>query len=239
MQVTWSFSSSDVAACRKFISDYADRQFVKDRKRLNVRRIGIDLSSETAWRTLIGCFVTTQQRSDSRSRVSQFLNSESALLDLNTCLTSKDIATLTRTEITKAGLRRAEIISGQVAYAVEQFRGKSWKTLAALLDSIRTYPTLRKEREVAADLRKMFKGLGPKQSRNYIQWIGLSRYVVPLDSRFAKYLQSISFPVPVSVAGLQDEDYYRFVEDGIQEFTTLVGCYPCMLDASVFSSFKG
>jgi len=238
LQLTWFFSEDDAVARKGFVAAHAKHALVLDRARLNVRRQGIDITAATAWKVFIGCLVTTQQRSGTGSTVSRFLDSGTTILNLRKLLESKSIEMLARHELSKAGLRRNEIIADQISSAVDYFGGKKWKTVSESLESILTYPTLRKERKVAAFLSGTFKGLGPKQSRNFIQWIGLSRYAVPLDSRFSKHLREISFPVPVAATALQDEGYYCFIEDGVQKLAELAECYPCMYDASVFASFE-
>lgn len=183
MEITWTFDEADIAACRQFIASQSTQPHVLERRRRNIRRTGIDISPSMVWRALVGCLITTRARSGPGTAVSQFLKSEVALLDVHACLGSNKIRSLAKHALVSAGLRRSNVVSKQVEHAVKQFRGESWKRLAASLNTIRKYPSLRKEREVAAVAQEMFKGLGPKQSRNFIQWIGLSRYVVLFAAR--------------------------------------------------------
>jgi hypothetical protein len=44
------------------------------------------------------------------------------------------------------------------------------------------------ERIVARVLDEQLRGIGPKQSRNLLQELGLTRYEIPLDSRVAGWL---------------------------------------------------
>jgi len=77
-----------------------------------------------------------------------------------------------------------------------------------------------------------------KQSRNFIQWLGFSKYEIPLDSRIVKVLRSMDFPVPLSPKALADEEYYCFIEDVIQVVMQEVGEYPCVFDACAFASLQ-
>ena len=140
--------------------------------------------------------------------------------------------------LSAAGLRRNVIIGEQLEVAIDSFSGSKWSELHRSLKAIVSATSLSKERETAALFSATFNGIGPKQSRNLIQWIGLSRYVVPLDSRFTRHLKAIGFPVPVSAPALQDEACYRFIEDGVQQLAKTAGVYPCVYDASVFASFE-
>jgi hypothetical protein len=68
--------------------------------------------------------------------------------------------------------------------------------------------------------------------------MGLSKYEIPLDSRMVKVLRELQFPVPLSAVALADEDYYCFIEDGIQNLMAEIGVYPCVFDACAFASFE-
>jgi hypothetical protein len=82
-----------------------------------------------------------------------------------------------------------------------------------------------------------FKGFGPKQSRNLLQGLGLSRFEIPIDSRITKWLNAIGFPLKLTANALQDRNYYNFVSDGFQKLCEACEIMPCVLDAAIFSSF--
>jgi hypothetical protein len=94
------------------------------------------------------------------------------------------------------------------------------------------------EREVANFIGDHLKGFGPKQSRNLLQALGLTRYEIPIDSRISKWLSEFRFPIPVSTAALGGRDYYEFVLDVIQDLCRRCKIYPCVLDAAIFASFE-
>jgi hypothetical protein len=79
-------------------------------------------------------------------------------------------------------------------------------------------------------------GFGPKQSRNLWQWLGLSRFEIPLDSRTTTWLNSNRiFPFVLSAQALADENYYAFIMDGVRNLCAAAGILPCVFDAVVFS----
>ena len=238
MDLHWEFTDHDVERLSTFVRAQSAKRLVVERKRRNVDRKDIDTSDAATWCVLVGCLVTTQQPSGDNSNVARFLASESAVLDLKACRANQNLAKTASTALSTAGLRRNLIIGEQLAHAVQFFSGKNWQALHDSLKTLVSHTTLNKERQTASRFRETFRGLGPKQSRNLIQWIGLSRYVIPLDSRFSRHLKEINFPIPVSAATLQDENYYRFVEDGIQQLARAASVYPCMYDACVFASFE-
>ena len=80
-------------------------------------------------------------------------------------------------------------------------------------------------------------GFGPKQARNLLQALGLTRYEIPLDSRITKWLNEFGFPMTLSSSALGDSGYYELVLDGIQELCRHSDGYPCVLDAVIFTSF--
>jgi thermostable 8-oxoguanine DNA glycosylase len=91
------------------------------------------------------------------------------------------------------------------------------------------------EIEVADFIDERFKGFGPKQARNFLQALGLTRYEIPIDSRMTKWLNKNGFPVKLSATALADKNYYRFVSDGIQALCEKAEVLPYLLDAAVFT----
>lgn len=92
------------------------------------------------------------------------------------------------------------------------------------------------ERKVATWVAENFAGLGPKQSRNFLQSLGLTRYEIPIDSRIVKWLRhDFEFPLAIGAAALSDPDYYGFVNDVFRDLCREAGTYPCVLDSILFS----
>jgi hypothetical protein len=106
-----------------------------------------------------------------------------------------------------------------------------------VLDDLRRTQTSKSERFAASFLADHFKGLGPKQSRNLLQSLGLTRYEIPIDSRITKWLNGFGFPVRLSAGALSDTNYYEFVSQGIQQLCAKSDVYPCVLDAAIFASY--
>ena len=93
------------------------------------------------------------------------------------------------------------------------------------------------ERKAALYIQNTFSGFGPKQSRNFWQSLGLTRYEFVLDSRVLKWLRSIDFPLPLSSMALGEEKYYCFISDILRNWCIQTGVLPCILDAAIFSSY--
>jgi hypothetical protein len=83
-----------------------------------------------------------------------------------------------------------------------------------------------------------FEGIGPKQSRNLWQWLGLTRYEIPLDSRVTRWINKhLSFRV--ETAALADPAYYEMMLDHIQTLCKRAGVLPCVFDAAAFDYGEG
>ena len=120
-----------------------------------------------------------------------------------------------------------------------KFQGDPWSEMLEHLNQLRASPTRDTENEVADYIDRELKGFGPKQARNLLQGLGLTRYEIPIDSRITKWLNGIGFPVHLSSGGLSDRNYYKFVMEGIFQLCSASDVYPCVFDAAVFSSFDG
>ena len=106
-----------------------------------------------------------------------------------------------------------------------------------VLDGLRKNQQVIAERQAADFIDESFYGFGPKQSRNLLQSLGLTRHEIPIDSRIVKWLNGFGFPLMLSATALADRNYYCFVMDGIQEICRACEVMPCVLDAAVFVSF--
>jgi hypothetical protein len=88
-------------------------------------------------------------------------------------------------------------------------------------------------------MRETFHGFGPKQSRNLLQALGLTRYEIPIDTRVTAWLSDFGFPVRLSATALADPNYYDFVSRGIQALCAKCNVFPCILDAAIFAAKDG
>jgi hypothetical protein len=236
MEFEWRIAAQHLNLYRAFIAAYAEHEFVQVRKARNIEHVGVSISKQIFWRTLVGCMLTTQQKSGKGSHVSNFFEEGHEIFDVQHCLKSTNLAKEAQRAIAKHHLRFGERIGGQLEQAAKCLADGGWRKVSQELKSIFSYTTAKKERNVGRFLQKTFKGIGPKQSRNLIQWMGLSRYEIPLDSRVVSVLRELHFPVPLSPAALSDENYYCFVEDGIHLLMERIDCYPCVFDACAFAS---
>jgi hypothetical protein len=150
------------------------------------------------------------------------------------------VETFAKATLTDFGkLRRSTTLAREIAENLQRLEKQLWQATLDALESVRVGQDVATERLIALFIDKKFAGFGPKQSRNLLQSLGLSRYEIPIDSRVTKWLNKNGFPLQLSATALSDLDYYTFVMDGFQTLCQACGVYPCVLDAAIFASVDG
>jgi hypothetical protein len=238
MKPTWEIDKATTQRWREFVDANINNQPVKDRRKRNVARKGINLSKVNLWKSFVSCQVTTQQRSGPGTPVSRFMQSNSLALKYQACRRAKGVEGLLEREFAAAGLWRTAIMASNLASILAMLEAGEWKGLLRQLRTLKSNTTRGKEVKVAQYLQsRKYPGLGPKQSRNFIQRVGLSRYEIPLDSRILKKLKEFGCSFVPRATALSDETVYRFVQSGLQQIAESLEMYPCVLDACIFSGF--
>lgn len=79
MKIVWQIDSNDVAKVREFYQEHCDNAFVQTRIATNLAAEKPAITREVFWERMVGCVLTTQQRSGPDSAVSRFLLLESDL----------------------------------------------------------------------------------------------------------------------------------------------------------------
>lgn len=238
MKPTWEIDLSTLSRWRDFVKENSKNKVVLNRCQRNVKRKGIDISKANLWHVLVGCQITTQQRSGPNSPVDRFLRSGSIALNLTVCNKSPALHKLLEDKFTEAGLRRAHTMASNLTQILGSLESGEWTALVQHLETLKDNTTRTKELKVVSYLQSnKYPGLGPKQARNFIQWVGLSRYEIPLDSRVLKKLKEFGCTFVPRATALCDETVYQFVQAGVQQIAASLKMYPCILDACIFSSF--
>lgn len=237
MKIIWQIDSEDVARVKAFFDQHRDNAFVRNRINVNLLDEKPPVSRNEFWNKMVGCLMTTQQRSGPNSPVSNFL-AEPFALRHEVCAGQDDLAAFVTETITRfGGLRRANTIGKEVAANFTYLEADGWEPIFEHLEEVRLNSSPQTERRAAQFVDDHLRGFGPKQSRNLVQWLGLSRYEIPLDSRLTKWLNRFGFPVKLNAFCLADSVYYNFVSDGFQHLCEACDIMPCVLDAAIFSSF--
>jgi len=236
MEITWNITQNDIQRIIEFVKSN-DNHFVQTRISRNVKRKNITIDKDSIIRHLIGCLLTTQQRSGPNSKVARFLQKEPLPFTYKTLSDQNDIESFIKDTLRNNDLKRyINRIAEFFAKNFQIFQQSNWE-LIDILKKLDGNQSPLEERKIADYLDDVFHGFGPKQSRNFLQALGLTLYEIPFDSRITNWFNEFGFPVTLSPSPLQDKGYYHFVSDGIQELCHQAEVYPCVLDAAIFSSF--
>ena len=236
MNINWNISQTDIDKVKRVIADNKNA-FLQARQLRNVEKQNIVIDENTVVKTMIMCLLTSQQRSGPNSAVGQFLRLDPFPITIENLKTTGDVEEFIKETLRQNNLTRyVNRISSFFASNYRKIVDRNWKLINEL-EELKISDSKVKERNIADNLASDFDGFGPKQSRNFLQALGLTKYEIPIDSRITTWLNDFGFPVALTSSPLGDKGYYHFVSDGIQELCEKAEIYPCILDAAIFSSF--
>jgi len=237
-------SLNDIKGVQDLVEQQSSHPIVRDRYRKNVYQPPPSIKKENVWLSVVMCLITTQNKSGSGSAVDNFLGSKPFPLSLEKLRSVPDIEQYTFQTLSQLRIRRWKL---SAEYAVLNYRSmmnRGWDIVAQFLDELYAQ-RLRNpesndyslERSAAVGIQEIFKGIGPKQSRNFWQDLGMTRFEIPLDSRILRWcLRAMDFHIPSS--GLSNEKFYHMIMDAIRELCLKANVLPCIFDAAIFSSFE-
>ena len=238
MKLLWQVEDIDIQKVTSLYDKQKNNAFVQNRIERNIRNNLPPFSNELFWEAMISCLITTQQRSGPESAVTRFICTNPFPLNFPLCCSQSNLSEFVRSTITKfGGIRRGIKIAEEISDNFDWLENGGWERVFGIVGALESNNTIEVEKESAEYIDEKLKGFGPKQARNLLQSLGLTRYEIPIDSRIIKWLNDFGFPIKLSSAGLSDKNYYNFVQDGIQQLCEKSGIYPCVFDAVVFSSF--
>jgi thermostable 8-oxoguanine DNA glycosylase len=236
-KIEWLVDDFQIDIVRDFYNTHKNNAFVKRRESKNVLKQGLDLSKENIWKALVACLLTTQQKSGPGSRVAKFLANTPFPLNLQACLDNLHRLDVYSLQVLKdfGGFRRSSVIAKELQTNLQEILKSEWFILKEITHYDITMDDKGWEQSLARTMQHHIKGFGPKQSRNFLQILGITKYEIPLDSRVIDWLNTHNFPLHLTATGLADPYYYQLVSDGIQQLCEQAEIYPCLLDAAIFS----
>lgn len=239
VKLLWQVEDGDVAKVKSFYDEHKDNDFVVSRRKLNVEGKPPKFSHASFWKAMVGCLLTTQQRSGPTSAASGFSGTYPFPLNYTECGRQKRLESFVRGTLTNfGGIRRSGKIAEEVQHNFRWLENGGWREVKEQVENLRCSPRTQKLEISTADfIDDNLKGFGPKQARNLLQGLGLTKYEIPIDSRITKWLNDFGFPVGLSAVALADRSYYGFVSQGFRTLCDACGIYPCLLDAAIFSSY--
>ena len=229
MQFQWQVDQTDIDHVKTFVASHDANPFVRMRVSRNLAAAKPVVDRAEFWKQMVGMRMTSVQRSGPNSAVAKFEIDGGDRRDL--------IASTLRSH---GGIRFPDKIARDLSKNLDKLNaGQGWNTTLKWVNALVSPAKAKEERKVARFLQEKLNGFGPKQSRNLLQSLGLTRYEIPIDSRITKWLNDLGFPMTLTATALADAGYYEFVLDGIQELCAASGVLPCVLDAAIFASFDG
>jgi thermostable 8-oxoguanine DNA glycosylase len=240
MKIVWQIESHDIKQVKVFYDSHRKNPFVEKRIERNVESSSIKVSKDDFFKAMICCLLTTQQRSGPNSAVTKFINTEPFPLNYQICISQTNLKIYAKELISNfGGLRRYNQIVDELVTNLNLLEENLWGEVFEIINGLQSIKSAQKEREAADFINDKLSGFGPKQSRNLLQSLGLTKYEIPFDSRITKWLNKFNFPIILSAGALSDRNYYNFVSDGFQKLCEECGIIPCVLDAVIFASFDG
>lgn len=238
MEIMWEIELQDIEKLLAFFDAHQDSPFIQTRIERNIEQPNFNPSKSEFFETMIACLITTQQRSGPDSAVTKFLLTKPFPLSYEFCVNQSDLFNFVRNTISDfGGIRRFNKIAEAVEVNFLKLEGGLWDNIYQLCAELEIGQTVQNERRAADFVAENLFGFGPKQSRNLLQSLGLTKYEIPIDSRITKWLNDFGFPVKLSSTALSDRNYYSLISDGIQALCNEAGVTPCVLDAVIFASF--
>ena len=234
-------ATEDLSAIRQLLEDCKTDQFVRERTAENVSGSVPTFDKERFWWVLLGCLLTTQQRSTTGSPVDRFLSLKAFPLTLARCnghVEETVLDTLTAFGCSRWPAKIARQAAANHAWLEKDGwpRMQRWfQRLAGQRALIPQRAHSRLEREAAHFAAINLEGIGPKQSRNLWQWLGLTRYEIPIDSRVADWINA-NLSIQVNTEKLGDNRYYEGILDYLQDICDKAGVFPCVFDAAAFDN---
>jgi len=239
MHIDWQVTSDDVARVKALIQNQRGNGLVRDRAR-NLAETKPSVSEDRFWRAMVCMRLTTLQNSGPTGAVARFMRTEPFPLPPDTLRRQRSPEGFIADTLKEAGLRRFNrTIPDQLGRNFRHLEQGGWTATLERCNRLTRLVQQETEAEVADYVDDTFKGFGPKQSRNLLQALALTRYEIPIDSRVTKWLNENEFPFHLSASALADRNYYRLVSTGIQSLCRNAEVFPCILDAAIFASRAG
>ena len=244
MQLSWQVDQTDIAHVKAFVASQEGNLFVRARVARNLAQTKPTVDRSEFWKQMVGMRMTSVQRSGPESAVAAFLRKNPFPLSYDQIAGvidgSERVALIAATLRSHGGIRFPDKIADDLARNFDKLEDNhEWATALAELNNLVVPVNAGQERQVARYFQQLLHGFGPKQSRNLLQSLGLTRYEIPIDSRITKWLNEFGFPAKLNATALADAGYYEFVLDGFQALCAASEVFPCVLDAAIFASFDG
>jgi len=253
----WTISNNDVEKTLSFVHEMMVKSYVGKRIKNNISFPPPEISRSLIWEGMFDCLLSTRQKSGPDSPIAIFLNEDPFPLAYETCVRQENLEVFIKDIIgSHPSIQYKNNIARFATHNLLWLEKGGWNTvdqwLRPLQEQRKTDPKpdhKTSERGVSHNFDEVFLGIGPKQSRNYLQLLGLTRYEVPVDSRFINWIIANEFPLLFDGKPIQALErkiinqrlsvpyWYDRILDKLQELCDKCQILPVILDACVFASF--
>lgn len=241
MEINWHIRQYDVNRVKELIANPTPdgKREIRRREKKNLSENRTRVTPAAFWREMASARLTTQNPWMPGGLVEKL--SKDKRLSLQYLRKKRSEGNVKRFIADTVGkLRFHNQIARDLTYNLSKLEVEDgeWKNVLKECNRLAgsSPPTKCEERKVARYIAKTFMGFGPKQSRNLLQMLGLTRYEIPIDSRLTKWLNEFDFPVELNASVLRSRRRYELVLDEIQKLCQKANKYPCIFDAAVFAS---
>ncbi len=242
LEIQWKTQGRDIARVQEVLESQAQaplfQQLATERAK-NLAAKKPDVRKEDFWREMVLARLTTQNKVGPGSPVDKLGRESPFPLAYEIVRPKRGKEGFIRETVRAHGIGKYKQSARDLTYNLQYLeKEKGWQNVLPKCNQLTRLVSAKEERRVAQEIAQVFKGFGPKQSRNLLQLLGLTRYEIPLDSRVIKWLnQSLPHGHAKLHAGmLTNQEFYEFVLDGIQELCEKAETPPCLFDAAVFSA---
>lgn len=238
MERHWHIEDRDIARVKKVIKDQADNPRVVARQQKNLFPHKPAVRKAVFWSHMVRARLTTQNRVGPGSPVTTFAATTPFPLAYASLRSKRTMEHFIAETVRQAGIGKFNQIAHDLAVNWHRLKSGEWERALQECNRLTTLVEMAEERRVATYIDETFRGFAPKQARNLLQQLGLTRYEIPIDGRLSRWLNPCLSPVALTSTLLDDRAFYVFVLDGIQELCRRSGTVPCLFDAAVIAAME-
>ena len=213
MNINWLIGRRDVNRVKELIAKQtaAGNPTIREREEKNLSKNKRAVTPTAFWHKMVSARITTQNPAGPGSRVDKLSNAIPFPLSLRKVRSEPNAERFIAKTVRDWGIGKSNRIAKDLATNLARLENGVWKETLKECNRLAgsSPPTKCEERKVARYIAKTFMGFGPKQSRNLLQMLGLTRYEIPIDSRLAKWLNEFGFPAELNASVLRSRRRLR------------------------------
>lgn len=239
MDINWHITADDKACVKAILEKQRNTELVRDRRERNLAETKGQVTKEELWKQMVCMRLTTLALVSPGGKLEtfQYLSPFPLAYDTMCKQQSREEFILSVLSTHQVGTHRRKI-SKELAYNFKLLEDGEWPRALDQCNRLTARLEPREiEAEVADYIDDTFKGFGPKQSRNLLQELGLTRFEIPIDSRVTNWLNDeLRLPFKVTSTALSDKHCYGLILDAVCKLCAECDTFPCVLDAAIFSA---